>query len=159
TRAQDHSDPGRHRNRPRARLDDRVRGRYRDRVRVARHGQAADRIDLPPRSPGGGRLFDRGGDDVRSHQSRGRRDLHAARPARAPCDQGGVSVATPTDSGFADAAAESRLAGAWREFSESRTAVVALAIVVLLIGLSLLAPLIVPQNPYDLTQLSIMDNK
>src|SRR5262249_26428722 len=90
---------------------------------------------------------------------RGRRDLHAARPARAPCDQGGVSVATTTDSGFADAAAESRLAGAWREFSESRTAVVALAIVVLLIGLSLLAPLIVPQNPYDLTQLSIMDNK
>jgi peptide/nickel transport system permease protein len=68
-------------------------------------------------------------------------------------------MAVVTDIGFADAAAESRLAGAWREFAESRTAVVALVIVVLLIGVALLAPLIVPQNPYDLTQLSIMDNK
>jgi peptide/nickel transport system permease protein len=68
-------------------------------------------------------------------------------------------MAAVTDIGFADAAAETRLAGAWREFAESRTAVVALVVVVLLIGVALLAPLIVPQNPYDLTQLSIMDNK
>jgi peptide/nickel transport system permease protein len=68
-------------------------------------------------------------------------------------------MAAVTDIGYADAAAETRLAGAWREFAESRTAVVALVIVVLLIGVALLAPLIVPQNPYDLTQLSIMDNK
>jgi len=68
-------------------------------------------------------------------------------------------VAAITDVGIADAAAESRLAGAWREFAESRTAVVALAVVVLLIGIALIAPLVVPQNPYDLTQLSIMDNK
>jgi peptide/nickel transport system permease protein len=68
-------------------------------------------------------------------------------------------VAAVTDVGIADAAAESRLAGAWREFAESRTAVAALAVVVVLIGLALVAPLVVPQNPYDLTQLSIMDNK
>ena len=68
-------------------------------------------------------------------------------------------MAAITDVGIADAAAESRLAGAWHEFAESRTAVVALAVVVLLIGLALVAPLVVPQNPYDLTQLSIMDNK
>ncbi len=68
-------------------------------------------------------------------------------------------MAAITDVGIADAAAESRLAGAWREFAESRTAVVALAVVVLLIGIALIAPLVVPQNPYDLTQLSIMDNK
>jgi peptide/nickel transport system permease protein len=68
-------------------------------------------------------------------------------------------VAAISDVGTIDAAAESRLAAAWQEFAESRTAVVALAVVVLLIGLALLAPLIVPQNPYDLTQLSIMDNK
>jgi len=67
-------------------------------------------------------------------------------------------VAAITDVGIADAAAESRLAGAWREFAESRTAVVALAVVVLLIGIALIAPLVVPQNPYDLTQLSIMDS-
>src|SRR5271167_4870291 len=54
---------------------------------------------------------------------------------------------------------ETRLGRAWQEFAESRTALVALGVVVLLIGLALLAPLIVPQNPYDLTQLSIMDNK
>jgi peptide/nickel transport system permease protein len=68
-------------------------------------------------------------------------------------------VAAITDVGIADVAAERRLAGAWREFAESRTAVVALAVVVVLIGLALVAPLVVPQNPYDLTQLSIMDNK
>jgi peptide/nickel transport system permease protein len=64
-----------------------------------------------------------------------------------------------TDIGRAEAAAETRLARAWHEFAESRTAVAALGVVVLLIGLAVLAPLIVPQNPYDLTQLSIMDNK
>jgi peptide/nickel transport system permease protein len=68
-------------------------------------------------------------------------------------------MAVIADVGFADAAAETRLAGAWREFAESRTAVIALVVVVLLIGVALFAPLIVPQNPYDLTQLSIMDNK
>jgi peptide/nickel transport system permease protein len=68
-------------------------------------------------------------------------------------------VAVISDAGITNTAAESRLAAAWQEFAESRTAVVALAVVVLLIGLALLAPLIVPQNPYDLTQLSIMDNK
>jgi peptide/nickel transport system permease protein len=68
-------------------------------------------------------------------------------------------VAAITDVGIAETAPESRLAGASHEFAESRTAVVALAVVVLLIGLALLAPLVTPQNPYDLTQLSIMDNK
>jgi peptide/nickel transport system permease protein len=67
-------------------------------------------------------------------------------------------VAVVTDVAITNAA-ESRLADAWREFAESRTAVVALAVVVLLIGVAIIAPLIVPQNPYDLTQLSIMDNK
>ena len=68
-------------------------------------------------------------------------------------------MAAITDVGIADTVAESRLAGAWHEFAESRTAVAALAVVVVLIGLALVAPLVVPQNPYDLTQLSIMDNK
>jgi peptide/nickel transport system permease protein len=68
-------------------------------------------------------------------------------------------VAAITDVGTTNAAPESRLAEAWQEFAESRTALVALAVVVVLIGVAVLAPLIVPQNPYDLTQLSIMDNK
>jgi peptide/nickel transport system permease protein len=47
----------------------------------------------------------------------------------------------------------------WAEFAESRVAIAALALVVLLIALALFAPWVAPQNPYDLAQLSIMDNK
>lgn len=55
-------------------------------------------------------------------------------------------------------APEGRLALAWSEFAENRTAVGALFVVVLLAVVALLAPWVTPQNPYDLTQLSIMDN-
>jgi peptide/nickel transport system permease protein len=47
----------------------------------------------------------------------------------------------------------------WSEFAESRVAIAALALVVLLVALALFAPWVAPQNPYDLAQLSIMDNK
>lgn len=58
----------------------------------------------------------------------------------------------------AAAAPEGRLAQAWSEFAESRIAVGALAVVAALVALALIGPWITPQNPYDLTQLSIMDN-
>ena len=45
------------------------------------------------------------------------------------------------------------------EFAESRVAMAALALIVLLLLLAILAPWVAPQNPYDLSQLSIMDNK
>jgi peptide/nickel transport system permease protein len=54
--------------------------------------------------------------------------------------------------------AEGRFAALWNEFAENRLALGALAVVVLLIAVALLAPFITPQNPYDLTQLSILDN-
>lgn len=44
------------------------------------------------------------------------------------------------------------------EYCSNRIAVAALAVVVVLIVLSALAPFIAPQNPYDLMQLSIFDN-
>jgi len=47
----------------------------------------------------------------------------------------------------------------WREFRSNPVAVIALALIVLLIVLAFFAPWIVSQNPYDLSQLSIMDNK
>ena len=53
---------------------------------------------------------------------------------------------------------ETAFARAWSEFAESRVAVAALVIVVVLVVLALGAPWVSPQNPYDLTQLSIMDN-
>lgn len=52
---------------------------------------------------------------------------------------------------------ESPLARFWSEFRESRVAVAALAVVVLMIGVALLAPLIAPQNPYDLANLVLSD--
>jgi peptide/nickel transport system permease protein len=55
--------------------------------------------------------------------------------------------------------AETQSGRALSEFAESRTAVIALAVIVLLIAVAVLAPFIAAQNPYDLAQLSIMDNK
>jgi len=45
----------------------------------------------------------------------------------------------------------------WAEFRENRTAVVALAVVIVIALVALLAPLIAPQNPYDLAKLVLMD--
>ena len=55
-------------------------------------------------------------------------------------------------------APQGRLAAAWSEFAQSRMAVGGLAVVVLLAVVAILAPWITQQNPYDLSQLSIMDN-
>lgn len=44
-----------------------------------------------------------------------------------------------------------------RDFMKSKIAVFALAVLVLIILAAIFAPLIVPQNPYDLLQLNIMD--
>jgi peptide/nickel transport system permease protein len=46
----------------------------------------------------------------------------------------------------------------WREFAASRIALLALAGVVLVVLAALLAPVIAPQNPYDLRQLDILGN-
>src|SRR5262249_20334568 len=156
-RAQERAHPGRHRARPRARLDDRLRGRHRDRVRLARHGQAADRIDLPPRSPRHRRLPHGDRRHVRADQPRGRSHLHDARPARAA-----RRAERRMTVSFESAPAPARDAGLirlWREFAESRVALAALACVAALFALALAAPWIAPQNPYDLAQLSILDNK
>jgi peptide/nickel transport system permease protein len=53
---------------------------------------------------------------------------------------------------------ETPLARFVAEYCSSWLAVAALAVVVVLIALSALAPWIAPQNPYDLTQISIFDN-
>jgi len=45
----------------------------------------------------------------------------------------------------------------WAEFRESRVAVGALVVVLILAALAVFAPLIAPQNPYDLSSLSLMD--
>jgi peptide/nickel transport system permease protein len=52
---------------------------------------------------------------------------------------------------------ETPIARFWSEFRESRVAVAALIVVVVMIGVALLAPLIAPQNPYDLANLVLSD--
>jgi peptide/nickel transport system permease protein len=47
----------------------------------------------------------------------------------------------------------------WSGFAESKIALAALALLAVIICVALFAPLISPQNPYDLTQLDVMDGK
>lgn len=47
----------------------------------------------------------------------------------------------------------------WSEFAESKLALIGLALLVLIVLVAVFAPLISPQNPYDLSQLDIMDSK
>ena len=44
-------------------------------------------------------------------------------------------------------------------YARSRIAVTALAVLLLILAVAICAPLISPQNPYDLAQLDIMDSK
>lgn len=51
----------------------------------------------------------------------------------------------------------SPLAGFWAQFRENWMAVGALAVVVLILLVALIAPIIAPQDPYDLATLSLLD--
>lgn len=53
--------------------------------------------------------------------------------------------------------AQGRMNGVWREFRESRIAVLGLVLCAILLILAVFAPLIAPQNPYDLTQVNFLD--
>ena len=60
-------------------------------------------------------------------------------------------------------APEARVESPWRrfaaEFAESRLALMGLAMLLAIVVLALAAPLVSPQNPYDLSQLDVMDSK
>ncbi|MGY0832172.1 ABC transporter permease [Azospirillum argentinense] len=47
----------------------------------------------------------------------------------------------------------------WRDFAASRVALGSLAVVLLLVAAAALAPWIAPQNPFDLTQLDLLDGR
>jgi peptide/nickel transport system permease protein len=57
----------------------------------------------------------------------------------------------------AAAAVETPLRRFWSQFAESRLALLGLAMLVGVIAIALLAPVISPQNPYDLGKLDVMD--
>jgi peptide/nickel transport system permease protein len=47
----------------------------------------------------------------------------------------------------------------WNEFAESKLAMLGLGLLVLILLIAIFAPLISPQNPYDLSQLDVLDGK
>lgn len=55
--------------------------------------------------------------------------------------------------------ADRPLRALWREFARSRSAVLALGVCVLLVLLAICAPLVAPQNPYDLTAIDLFDSR
>ena len=54
-------------------------------------------------------------------------------------------------------AAETPLRRFWSQFAESRLALLGLAMLFAVITIALLAPVVSPQNPYDLGKLDVMD--
>ena len=47
----------------------------------------------------------------------------------------------------------------WKEFAESKLALIGAAVLTLIILIAIFAPVISPQNPYDLTKLDILDSR
>ena len=54
---------------------------------------------------------------------------------------------------------ETPLRRIWGEFAESRLALLGLAMLLMVMLIAILAPLISPQNPYDLAQIDLMESK
>ena len=55
--------------------------------------------------------------------------------------------------------AESPVRRLWGEFAESRLALFGLALLITVVLIAIFAPVISPQNPYDLAQIDVMDSK
>lgn len=73
-----------------------------------------------------------------------------------------MSLAEPSDTASvtvapASAAVETPLQRFLSDFRESRIAVGALVVFAIIVGLAIAAPWLVPQNPYDLAQIDILD--
>lgn len=66
---------------------------------------------------------------------------------------------TEADPGQLDAAAQSPFRRFVSDFSESRLAMLGLTVFLAIVFLAVFAPLITPQNPYDLAVLDIMDGR
>jgi len=65
----------------------------------------------------------------------------------------------PVEAIPAESPVESPWRRLWGEFAESRLALLGLALLAVIVLVALSAPLISPQNPYDLAQLDVMDSK
>src|SRR6185503_19148028 len=151
---QEHPGAGCHGARPRARRPDRVLGGDRIGIRLAGDGQAADRLD-PAARPAGDRGVPRDhGGHVRGDQPGGRLALFRPGSSRAP--EGGKGVSAVIDA-LPLEKPETPLRRLGREFFASPVATGAFGLLLLVIFLALLAPLLSPQNPYDLAKVTVMD--
>ena len=65
----------------------------------------------------------------------------------------------PVAGAAATAAVQSPWRRFWEEFAESRLALLGLGMLAVIVLIAVAAPLISPQNPYDLGQLDVMDSK
>lgn len=69
------------------------------------------------------------------------------------------AAATAPEAPVPTASRPSRWRPVWEEFRESRTAVIALGVCVVLLILAVIGQWIAPQNPYDLTEISFFDSR
>src|SRR5690606_11995234 len=133
----------------------------RNRVFLAGHGQAADRLHHQPGSPRGGGLPDVDrflpGD---AEPGRGHR-LYRARPAGASGAPRMTTPVSPANVAEPPVAApvETPLRRFMADFCASKLALLGLALLLLTVGAALLAPWIAPQNPFDIGSLDILDSK
>ncbi|MBP2229199.1 peptide/nickel transport system permease protein [Azospirillum agricola] len=70
-----------------------------------------------------------------------------------------LAAEAPPQQGEPQDGPRSSLATVWRDFAASGVALGSLAVFLLLAGAALLAPWIAPQNPFDLTQLDLLDGR
>jgi peptide/nickel transport system permease protein len=68
-------------------------------------------------------------------------------------------VAAASEPAASPRAAESPLRRIWRDFTDNPIAVVGLAMLIVIVLVAVFAPVISPQNPYDLAQIDVLDSK
>src|SRR5262249_22303988 len=130
---------------------------HRDHLFLARCRQAADRFDPAARSAGGGRLP---GDHrllLRRAEPGGRPALFGARPA-GPAREPRVMTDAALEPVVA-AAPQTPFRRVVSDFAENRLAVFGLVLVALSAFVAVFAPLISPQNPFDIAGLDLLDAK
>jgi peptide/nickel transport system permease protein len=80
-------------------------------------------------------------------------------PARDPSPSGDASLIAASSMAVTGAAEETPFQRIVADFSASRIALAGLALIAVILAAALFAPLISPQNPYDLAQLDVMDSR
>ena len=80
-------------------------------------------------------------------------------PAREPSPPGDAAVIAASSAAASGAAEETPFQRIVADFAASRIALAGLALIAVILATALFAPLISPQNPYDLAQLDVMDSR